>query len=65
MPTYVYETIPETAEETPLRFELRQRMNDAPLEVHPENGAPVRRVVSGGLGYLKKGGAAPVAAAPG
>ncbi|MCB1100083.1 MAG: zinc ribbon domain-containing protein [Verrucomicrobiales bacterium] len=67
MPTYVYETIPQNAGEEPHRFELRQSMMDAALVVHPETGEPVRRVVSGGLGYLKKGGASPsaVQAAPG
>ena len=65
MPIYVYETIPANEGEEPERFEIRQSMNDAPLEVHPESGAPVRRVVSGGFGYMRKGGAAPVAAAPG
>ena len=52
MPTYVYETIPESAEEQPLRFEIRQSMKDAALSRHPESGRPVRRVVIGGTGVM-------------
>ena len=59
MPTYVYETIPRSADQAPCRFELRQSMTEAALKVHPETGEPVRRVVSGGLGYLRTGGASP------
>ena len=29
-------------------------MKDEPLRVHPETGEPVRRVISGGLGYMSK-----------
>ena len=69
MPTYVYETVPRTADEEPRRFEIRQGMKDAPLTEHPDDGTPVRRVVSGGFGYLKKGGSSTSrpgpAAAPG
>jgi predicted nucleic acid-binding Zn ribbon protein len=59
MVTYVYETIPQKAGDSPRQFELRQHMADAPLERHPDTGEPVRRVISGGYGYLKKGGDAP------
>ncbi len=43
MPMYVYEVVrPDgTAGE---RFEIEQRMSDAPLETHPETGEPVRRI---------------------
>lgn len=52
MPTYVYET---TDPKKPVRhFEIRQSMKDEPLRVHPETGEPVRRVISGGLGYMSK-----------
>lgn len=51
MPTYLYETIPSNGS-IGERFEWRQSMNDAPLAKHPETGVPVRRVISGGLGYL-------------
>ncbi|HEV8363899.1 MAG TPA: hypothetical protein VGQ52_10305 [Gemmatimonadaceae bacterium] len=54
MPTYLYETIP-TNGATAERFELRQSMSDAPLAAHPETGAPVRRVIVGGLGHMSAG----------
>jgi hypothetical protein len=46
MVTYTYETIPQRKGEKVLRFEVRQRMVDAPLKVHPETGQPVQRVLS-------------------
>ena len=49
MPTYVYETLPPRAGDTPRRFEIWQSMKDAPLTTDPETGLPVRRVISGGL----------------
>ncbi|MEM9825537.1 MAG: zinc ribbon domain-containing protein [Planctomycetota bacterium] len=49
MPTYVYETIPESEREEALEFEIVQRMADEPLTRHPETGQPVRRIISGGL----------------
>lgn len=52
MPTYVYETIPQIPGVEPRRFELRQSMNDAPLTTDPVTGEPVRRVISGGFGYM-------------
>jgi predicted nucleic acid-binding Zn ribbon protein len=52
MPTYVYETIPAEGE-TPTRFEVKQSMLEPALIRHPETGEPVRRVVSGGYGYVK------------
>lgn len=57
MPVYVY----ETTGEKPRRFELKQGMNDAPLTRDPETGEPVRRVISGGFGFIEKAkqGAAP------
>jgi len=57
MPTYVYETINEPVE----HFEISQRMKDATLTRHPDTGVAIRRVISGGLGFL--GGGEP--AAPG
>lgn len=56
MTTYVYETIPQTADEKPQYFEVKQSMEDAPLTKHPESGKPVRRVILGGYGVLKAGG---------
>jgi predicted nucleic acid-binding Zn ribbon protein len=50
MPTYEYETISADPSKI-MRFEFSQRMADAPLTKHPETGEPVRRVISGGLGF--------------
>ena len=49
MPIYVYET------EQGRSFELKQGMSDAPLTHDPETGEPVRRVISGGFGFIQKG----------
>ena len=55
MATYVYETT-DTAK--PVRhFEIQQSMKDEPLTKHPETGEAIRRVISGGLGYMAKGNA--------
>nr|VFK38204.1 MAG: hypothetical protein BECKSD772F_GA0070984_102225 [Candidatus Kentron sp. SD]VFK43038.1 MAG: hypothetical protein BECKSD772E_GA0070983_102125 [Candidatus Kentron sp. SD] len=55
MPTYIYETILESASMEPRRFEVEQRMADDPLTTDPDTGLPVRRVISGGLGFLSAG----------
>lgn len=52
MPTYLYETIPARDGEPVERFEVSQRMADAALTHHPDTGVPVRRVISGGLGFV-------------
>ena len=54
MPTYLYETIPDVPGATADRFELKQSFSDEPLRVHPATGAPVRRVISGGIGLVTK-----------
>ena len=54
MPTYLYETVPSSSHDVVERFELKQSFSDAPLTAHPETGAPVRRVISGGLGLMTK-----------
>jgi predicted nucleic acid-binding Zn ribbon protein len=59
MTTYVYETMPAKAGQTPHRFEVRQSMKDAPLTHHPETGEPVRRVIAGGLGFIAQKAAPP------
>ncbi|GBD33232.1 Ribonuclease VapC32 [bacterium HR33] len=65
MPTYVYETIPTDPHASSSRFEVRQAMDEPPLTTDPETGAPVRRVISGGLVTLtKKGEASQGAAGP-
>jgi predicted nucleic acid-binding Zn ribbon protein len=56
MPTYVYETIPDNPKATPRRFEVRQAIDEPPLLTDPETGAPVRRVISGGLTTLARKG---------
>ena len=58
MPTYLYETVPSAHTDEVERFELRQSFSDPVLEVHPTTGAPVRRVISGGMGLMSKGGGA-------
>ena len=57
MTTYVYETIPSKPGEKPRFFEIKQSIKDPTLATHPETGEPIRRVVLGGLGVLKKEGA--------
>jgi hypothetical protein len=52
MTTYVYETIPQIPGVEPRRFEVRQSMKDAPLKADPVTGEPVRRVISGGFGFV-------------
>lgn len=54
MPTYIYETIPKEDGEQVVQFEVKQSMTDAPLEVHPETGQAVQRVISGGFGHIRK-----------
>lgn len=54
MTTYVYETIPENENEEPKFFEIKQSIHDAPLTKHPETGEPIRRVILGGYGLIKK-----------
>jgi|GEM_PF-5291351 len=52
MPTYVYETCPAIPTQAPQRFEVTQRMSDKALSRHPDTGERVRRVVTGGLGFV-------------
>jgi predicted nucleic acid-binding Zn ribbon protein len=59
MTTYIYETIPANESTEPKVFEFQQRMTDKPLTQHPETGEPVRRIISGGLGFMQKGKASP------
>jgi predicted nucleic acid-binding Zn ribbon protein len=51
MPTYVYETVNRPTR----RYEIKQSMKDAALRVHPETGEEIRRVITGGYGYMAKG----------
>ncbi|MCP5513941.1 MAG: zinc ribbon domain-containing protein [Spirochaetales bacterium] len=50
MPTYDYE-----CKSCGKIFEVFQKMSDAPLEVCPECGKKVKRLVGGGLGIIFKG----------
>jgi predicted nucleic acid-binding Zn ribbon protein len=54
MPTYLYETVPAMPDERIDRFEVKQSFSDPPLTAHPMTGAPVRRVISGGIGLMTK-----------
>lgn len=56
MPTYLYETIPLASAEIIERFEVKQSFSEVPLASHPATGAPVRRVISGGMGLVMKSG---------
>ncbi|MEM7416294.1 MAG: zinc ribbon domain-containing protein [Gemmatimonadota bacterium] len=49
MPTYDYEC------QKGHRFEVFQKMSDAPVSVCPECGADAGRKISGGAGFLFKG----------
>ena len=50
MPTYEYE-----CEKCHLQFEQFQRMKDEPVKTCPACGGRVRRLISGGGGFLFKG----------
>ena len=50
MPTYEYECL-----KCGLRFERRQSMTDRPVAECPECKGEVRRLVSGGAGFIIKG----------
>ena len=52
MATYIYET---TDKKPVRRFEIQQSMKDAPLTKHPDTGEAIRRVITGGLGYMAGG----------
>jgi predicted nucleic acid-binding Zn ribbon protein len=54
MTTYIYETIPQTAGETPVRFEVKQGMLDSKLTEQPGTGIPARRLISGGFTLLRR-----------
>ena len=55
MATYIYETIPAKKGQKPRRFEVQQKMTDPPLEKDPESGLPVKRVITGGSGWVTHG----------
>ena len=45
MPTYLYEFIHDDGSDG-AQFEVRQKMSDAPLTVHPISKQPIRRVIT-------------------
>lgn len=55
MATYVYETIPQKKGEKIRTYEIQQKMSDDSLTVHPETGEKIRRVISGGSGWVTHG----------
>lgn len=55
---YIYEAIPAKPGAKPRFFEITQGVKDLALTAHPETREPIRRVVLGGFGPLKKEGAA-------
>ena len=63
MAIYIYERVTPKKTAPNEIFEIRQSMSEAPLTKHPETGEPIRRVITGGLGVMSKGGAASAAPA--
>jgi predicted nucleic acid-binding Zn ribbon protein len=61
MTTYVYETIPTKPGEEVRYFEIQQSMTESALARHPDTGEPIRRVILGGYGLVKKEDDAPSA----
>lgn len=59
MPAYEY-----LCDTCACRFEKRQKMSDAPVEVCPECGGKVKRLISGGAGAITKSGNHASAAPP-
>lgn len=55
MPTYIYETIPESCCDDPKHYEIEQKENDQPLTKHPETGEFIKLVVIGGQPLVKQG----------
>ena len=55
MATYLYETILKNPKQKPRRFEVVQKMSDSALKTDPESGLPVRRIITGGSGWITHG----------
>lgn len=55
MATYVYETIPQKKGQKPKRYEIQQKMSEDALTHHPETGEPIKRIVTGGSGWVTHG----------
>ena len=56
MPTFIYESIPESCCQEPGHYEIEQGADAAPLAHHPETNTPIRRVVIGGQALVKTDG---------
>lgn len=54
MPTYVYETIPADPEQEPERFEMFQKISEAPLTHHPVSNDPVRKIIAGSFAMERR-----------
>ena len=50
MPTYTYQ-----CHSCAYLFEKEQKITDSPLTTCPKCGGPVKRVITGGLGFILKG----------
>ncbi|MDI6735221.1 MAG: zinc ribbon domain-containing protein [bacterium] len=50
MPTYEYECL-----KCGLRFDYFQKMTDEPVKICPECSGEIKRIISGGAGFLFKG----------
>ena len=53
MPTYIYETIPESCCAEPKHYEIEQNENDAALTYHPETREAIKRVLLDGQELIK------------
>lgn len=65
MATYTYQTVPARAGEAVKQFEIQQSMSEPALERHPDTGEPIRRVITGGSGFISAGKSSSPAAAGG
>jgi len=59
MPAYEY-----LCDECSCRFEKRQKMSDVAIELCPECGGHVRRLISGGAGAITRGASSHAEAMP-
>lgn len=53
MPTYIYESVPESCCQEPEHYEIEQDGDAPPLTEHPETKVPIKRVVIGGRELVK------------
>jgi predicted nucleic acid-binding Zn ribbon protein len=56
MPTYIYESVPESCCQEPEHYEIEQASDAAPLTHHPETNIPIKRVVIAGSELIKDKG---------